>query len=689
VADVLADCEAQLKANARLKDYSRIPRSKPRRSGRRKWVAAAAAVLLPVIALVVTESAGVTHLFRGQQATSDTNKSGSDPQAKAGAAWSGWPADAPPPAMAPFDAAQARAHQEAWAKYLGVPVEFANTSGMKFQLISPGTFTMGSSPKEIEHALSLVGDGWEMDRIPVEGPAREVEITQPFYMGVTEVTVGQFRQFVEEAKYVVGDDRWKQPGFDQFDDYPVVFVSWDDAVAFCAWLSKKEGKTYRLPTEAEWEYSCRAGKVGTQYCFGDDDADLEKYAWYGKNSGARTHPVGKLKPNDWGLYDMHGNAWEWCQDYYDPNYYKTSRKKDPPGGTGRGRVLRGGAWDCWATVDCRSAFRDHSPGPGFRKLNTGFRIVLVVSPPAGVGTERGAKDKPSSTAIAPFADADVQRIAALPAEEQAEEVRKELMRRNPGFDGKVEHKIEGGVVTELRIVTDKVTDIAPIRVWGALRVLDFSGTWTGEPHGLLADLTPLKGMNLAGLTHLNLSNTKVTDAGLATFKNCKNLTHLELRCTRVSDAGLVHFQDCKALTQLMLVNTKVSDMGLASFKDCKDLQELDLWGTKVTDAGLIHFKDCKALRWLVLEYTQVSDAGLAHFKGVPLRLLRIDNTGITDLTPLQGMPLEEIRLTPKNITRGLDILRAMKSLKTIGTDWLHAWPAAEFWERYDNGEFKE
>ena len=120
-------------------------------------------------------------------------------------------------------------------------------------------------------------------------------------------------------------------------------------------------------------------------------------------------------------------------------------------------------------------------------------------------------------------------------------------------------------------MTDQVTDIAPIRVFDALRVLDCSGTWTDKPNGLLADLTPLKGMNLAGLTHLSLGNTKVTDAGMAHFKDCKNLTHLDLADTQVSDAGLVHFKDCKDLTDLALAATKVSDAGLAHFKDCKNL----------------------------------------------------------------------------------------------------------------------
>ena len=128
---MLADCEAQLKANAKLKDYSRIPQSKPRRSARRKWIAAAAAVLLSVMGLVVTELAGVMDLFPGRQGTSDASKAGSDPRARARPTWNGWPADAPPPAIAPFDAAQARAHQEAWAKHLGMPVESTNSIGMK------------------------------------------------------------------------------------------------------------------------------------------------------------------------------------------------------------------------------------------------------------------------------------------------------------------------------------------------------------------------------------------------------------------------------------------------------------------------------------------------------------------------------------------------------------------------------
>jgi formylglycine-generating enzyme required for sulfatase activity len=538
--------------------------------------------------------------------------------------------------------------------------EYTNTLGMKFKLIPAGKFTMGSPKEEIDRCLKQPGP--YKGNLPTEGPEHPVEITRPFYLGATEVTVGQFRRFVEEEGYQVGDGRWRNPEFDQTDQHPVVFVSWNNAVDFCKWLSKREGKEYRLPTEAEWEYSCRAGKAGSRYGFGDDDAQLKDYAWFDQNSGGGTHPVGKKKPNAWGLYDMHGNAWEWCQDNSDPDYYKNSPVKDPPGGAGGGRVGRGGG-SVHGPVLCRSAFRGYL-GPDDHR-GAGFRVLLV-SPPAGVGTESGAKDKPVPTAITPFTDVDVQRIAALPAEQQVEEVRKELMRRNPDFGGQVERKIENGVVTEFRIVTAHVTDIAPVRVFNALRVLSCGGTFTGQPNGLLADLTPLEGMNLSGLTDLGLN------------------------CTKVNDADMVYFKDCKALTRLALNLTNVTDAGLANFKDCHNLTVLELAGTKVSDAGLANFKDCKNLTQLYLHRMPIGDAGLANFKGTPLRVLWIENTGITDLTPLQGMPLEDIRLTPKNITRGLDMLRDMKSLKTIGIKYYssQAWPAAKFWERYDKGEFK-
>jgi formylglycine-generating enzyme required for sulfatase activity len=275
---------------------------------------------------------------------------------------------------------------------------------------------MGSSKEEIDFWLRQHLEGWVKERLPGEGPQHEVEITQPFYMGQTEVTVGQFRQFVKATGYKTQAEReggayrsfpngewkldantnWLNPGFEQTDDHPVVCISWDEAMEYCNWLSKHEGKTYRLPTEAEWEYGCRAGSKG-RWFFGDNERQLLNYARFGSNSEGHTWPVAGLKENAWGLHDMHGNVWEWCQDLYDADYYKTSPPKDPVGPpAGGAHVIRGGSWYL-AHVFCRSALRFFpDPDPNGRSDDVGFRVVLVVSPPAGVRTESGAKDKPSS-----------------------------------------------------------------------------------------------------------------------------------------------------------------------------------------------------------------------------------------------------------------------------------------------------
>jgi formylglycine-generating enzyme required for sulfatase activity len=153
------------------------------------------------------------------------------------------------------------------------------------------------------------------------------------------------------------------------DSCPVEQVSWDDVQEFINKLNaKNDGFNYRLPTEAEWEYACRAGTTG------DYAGNLDSMAWYGSNSGSKTHLVGQKQPNAFGLYDMHGNVWEWCQDWYDANYYKNSPSTDPKNtSTGSGRVLRGGGWDDDAR-DCRAADR-YGGTPGDRGNDLGFRLI--------------------------------------------------------------------------------------------------------------------------------------------------------------------------------------------------------------------------------------------------------------------------------------------------------------------------
>jgi hypothetical protein len=219
--------------------------------------------------------------------------------------------------------------------------------------------------------------------------------------------VGAFRQFVDNTGYKTEAEKdgrggfgidekgwtqkpefvWRNSGFTQTDAHPVVNVSWNDAAAFCQWLGRKESKEYRLATEAEWEYTCRAGST-TRYNFGDEEAALGDYVWWQGNSGRGAHPVGEKNPNAWGLHDMHGNVWEWCADGYDANYYERSPNDDPPGPASEAsRVLRGGSWADRPNLT-RSAFRGWNT-PDERHSYAGFRVARTVLPPAARSDEAG------------------------------------------------------------------------------------------------------------------------------------------------------------------------------------------------------------------------------------------------------------------------------------------------------------
>jgi formylglycine-generating enzyme required for sulfatase activity len=194
-------------------------------------------------------------------------------------------------------------------------------------------------------------------------------------MQTTEVTQGQWKE-------VMGTEPWKGQEYSKYvkegANYPATYVSWNDAVAYCEKLREKEGKTYRLPTEAEWEYACRAG-TKTARNFGDDEKVLGDYAWYDKNAWdideKYAHQVGQKNPNAFGLFDTHGNVWEWCHDYYGEDYYKQSSEKDPTGPTsGSSRVLRGGSFD-YGARGTRSAYRGSGDRRHYGYHDVGFRLV--------------------------------------------------------------------------------------------------------------------------------------------------------------------------------------------------------------------------------------------------------------------------------------------------------------------------
>jgi formylglycine-generating enzyme required for sulfatase activity len=263
----------------------------------------------------------------------------------------------PARAIAPFAPGEAGSHQQAWAEHLGTPVQVTNSIGMKLALIPPGRFSMGSPPKE----------QWHRD----DEVLHRVTLTNPFYMATTEVTQRQW-------KALMGAD----PSFCTGDDLPVETVTWEQAAEFCRKLSHKEGVKYRLPTEAEWEYSCRAG-TATPFHTGEtistDQANYDgNHTYAGGRKGVfreTTTGVGSFAPNAWGLHDMHGNVWEWCADWYDD--YPQGEVTDPTGPTkGDRRVFRGGCWINFPAV-CRSANRAKVT-PVSWHFHLGFRLVRVL-----------------------------------------------------------------------------------------------------------------------------------------------------------------------------------------------------------------------------------------------------------------------------------------------------------------------
>ena len=260
-----------------------------------------------------------------------------------------------PPEKTPEPSATAAPQKATAAAEKEISFDLGRGVRLELLLIPAGEFMMGSPNSD-------------KDADADEKPQHRVRITKPFYLG----------------KYLVTQEQWeavlgKNPSHFKGPKNPVEEVSWDDCRKFLDTLNAKigvEGGKFVLPTEAQWEYACRAGST-TRYCFGDDDRQLAEYAWFENNSGKQTHPVGEKKPNAWGLYDMHGNVWEWCRDRYEAGYYAVSPTDDPVGpALGSIRVFRGGLWFSGPGV-CRSARRSND-APGDRDNYLGFRVARIL-----------------------------------------------------------------------------------------------------------------------------------------------------------------------------------------------------------------------------------------------------------------------------------------------------------------------
>ncbi|WP_145262637.1 bifunctional serine/threonine-protein kinase/formylglycine-generating enzyme family protein [Planctomycetes bacterium Pan216] len=317
------------------------------------------------------------------------NKPANKPTAPSPAAKTAPPeAEKPKEGKAPYHFTQYR-----WRKHLDIPVEKKNSIGMTMILIPPGVFQMGSEDSDKERLLKMLPpiDAQQQQKrdqyVVSETPKHSVRISQPFYLGAHEVTRGQFRQFVERTGFTsealskgkntdaLTPMAWWVKSKQLTDDCPATNVNWHEAQAFCEWLSKKEGKTYALPTEAEWEYACRANS-SDEFYWGNKWHDFKDHAWVGDVKGT-LKPVGLLQPNAYGLYDMIGNAFEWTADRYSPNYYSKSPNTDPKGpSSGEERSVRGGATNTFMSRT-RPASRYSTPPSGRWNLH-GFRVKEVI-----------------------------------------------------------------------------------------------------------------------------------------------------------------------------------------------------------------------------------------------------------------------------------------------------------------------
>jgi formylglycine-generating enzyme required for sulfatase activity len=579
----------------------------------------------------------------------------------------------PPLARAPFDARQARDRQQAWAKYLGVPVEYTNKSGMKFRLIPPGEFTMGLTEADVE--------GWEKfdtykDYRKIAVPAHLVRLTRPFYMGEGEV---RYRDFLDVMKREPGD----QPKHRDHEPDGVLQANctWFDCIEFCNRLSTREGLTpaynveaqevtvipratgYRLPTEAEWEFACRAGTTSLWY-----------FGWTAKEAQAmcaRSIPEAQAYlrarttgPNPFGLLGLYAGANEWCWDWYDPGYYRRCADRgvavDPQGPDfGEARITRGGSCYDHASghlTHINSAGRDPKDSQNFNGFG---RVVLPIPAKGQLGAAGPAP--PSGGNRVDLLAGWLQGVAALPAEEQVKAVADKLKDLNPGFDGRLENvQVKDGVVTGLGFVVDRVTDISPLRALPGLIKLRCDGSGWGK--GRLADLSPLKGLKL---THLSVWSTKASDLSpLAGMK----LTFLSCAGSPVADLA--------PLRGMPLEDLDCQQNG-GFIKSLAPLEGMPLRRLDISLTGVSDLSPLRGMKLKQLSVTFCPVKDLSPLKGMPLEEFGCKLAQVTDLSPLKGMPLKVLWCDFK-AERDAGVLRSIKTLEKIDGK-----SAAEFWKEVD------
>ncbi len=580
-----------------------------------------------------------------------------------------------------------------------------NSLGMELVPVREGVFRMGrpaggrfQEVMEVDHPRRYGSD---------EAPSHLVAITKPFWIAKHEVTVGQFAQFVEATGYVTTAEKsgrgaigwllepgepiataahhrpfeqkaecsWKSPGFAQTPRHPVVCVSWEDAQAFCRWLSEKENATYRLPTEAEWEYAAQA-QSDTIYHFGDEyrgqihrfaniaDADAEAahrglamHSWYvnGPGDGAVcTAEVGRYAANPWGLHDTLGNVWEWCQDRYDENAYSRAKETrnrlrepvfDPvvterwnPAEGYDWRNIRGGAWNVSPGI-CRAQTRAYLEAKeaacyvGFRVIREGSaeqlaageawaekwksaRQVVFAAPNSECRAEGGNWLSVSFFRGAP--DGIFARLPDLP--------RLRFLR----FDGRD------------RLTPEVIGHIAKIPALRSLEIYNCDSGAPAEAYAQLAALDELTGLALS-------SETNLTPELLRTFPCLPRLTRLRFGNPNFGDAEILAALtevEFSRLETLNLEACQANGTSLSAFRGAP-LRELRL--NRLNDEGAALAAQFSGLEILIAREPQLTGAGLAQLARLPklreLGLARLDGLGDADLATLGSMKqLTELNL---------------------------------------------
>ncbi len=565
-----------------------------------------------------------------------------------------------------------------------------NSLGVELRLIEGGRMVRGTDGGE--RALSAafpLSVSAQFFGNP-ESPAHVTWITQPFWMAATEVTVGQWKQFVEETGYVTTAEKngkgiigwaptpedkplyqshdferkaefsWKNPGFPQEDNHPVVGVSWLDTQAFLTWLSRKEDAIYRLPTEAEWEFACRA-ESQTWFSFGDQargivhrhgnlgNVELEKHRKHSverqwlldwekdpEDGHVFTAPVGSYEANPFGLYDLHGNAWEWCQDLWLDTFYKQydwPKRSEPRGiavdpvnlsepqtNTNQFRTIRGGSWYNGPII-CRSASRvawDEPDGAAY----VGFRIVREASPEI------------SSRAREDFNREEKARAAVADA---------------------------GGVFSSGR---------------GLDLVLRFEGE--NFPREVLLFVSDLPG--IVSLSFGQKENAEISNADLEAIVAMPDLESLDFRSSfDVSSADLGILAKLPTLTSLSFSrSTSLDDSDFEELSSLTTLKRFDAWGTSggLTDKGISKISGNQGLEYLRLSEVDAEGSFLSDFRKCPLREIGItgrygSETFLLDqhATKLSEFPtLEKITLSQQGLLTDLTLLSLgkLENLQELG-----------------------